>query len=83
MDELPLLIEACRRLGAPETQADVMARQLLKRADQLSSERGISREASLEYLLKLVISGRNGSVDTSFTGGSKDMLPKPNSSEQA
>ena len=60
MDEQAALTELCLRLGSSPTQADTMARQLLKRADQLAAERGLTREAALEYLLQLVVKGRNG-----------------------
>lgn len=63
MDEFTALVELCRRLGAPAPQAETMARQLLKRADQLALDRGISREAAMDYLLRLVVKGRNGVVD--------------------
>jgi hypothetical protein len=43
-----------------------MARQLLKRADQLAAERGIAREAALKGLLELVIKGRAGEVPGNF-----------------
>ena len=60
MTELEQLTEACVQLGAPRPQATIMAAQLLKRAGQLAIERGISREAALANLLKLVIQGRSG-----------------------
>jgi len=37
-----------------------MAAQLLKRADQLASERGIERTQALAQLIDLVIKGRAG-----------------------
>lgn len=49
------------RLGAEPAQADVMARQLLKRAKQLAQERKISELDALESLLKQVIEARQGS----------------------
>ena len=60
MSELEQLTEACVRLGAGRAQAETMAAQLLKRAGQLATERGISREAALAHLLKLVIQARTG-----------------------
>jgi hypothetical protein len=62
MDELIQLTEYCRRLGAPPAQAEAMARQLLKRADQLTAERGQTREDAMAYLLRLVAQGRLGQV---------------------
>jgi len=42
-----------------------MAAQLLKRAGQLATERGITREAALTHLLNLVVKGRNGEAPDS------------------
>ncbi len=47
-------------LGAPETQAPVMAAQLLKRAGQIAGERNISKVEAAETLLKQVIEARQG-----------------------
>ena len=66
MDELIQLTEYCRRLGAPPAQAEAMARQLLKRADQLAAERGQPREVAMAYLLRLVAQGRLGQVPAEF-----------------
>lgn len=66
MDELAPLTKLCRNLGATPEQADTMARQLIKRADQLVAERGQTREAALEYLLRLVVQGRSGDVPAEF-----------------
>ena len=66
MDELNRLTDLCHRLGAPPEQADAMARQLLKRADQLVVERGQTREDALAYLLKLLVQGRGGEVPEEF-----------------
>lgn len=43
-----------------------MAAQLLKRAEQLASERGIPREAALQGLLEMVVKGRAGEVPAPF-----------------
>ncbi len=48
-------------LGADEAQAKVMAAQLLKRAEQIAEERGISKVEATETLLKQVIEARQGS----------------------
>lgn len=48
-------------LGAPEAQAKVMASQLLKRAEQIAAERGISKVNATENLLKQVVEARQGS----------------------
>jgi hypothetical protein len=67
MDELAQLTALCRRLGAPtDAQAEILARQLLKRADQLAAERGLAREAALKHLLDVLVSGRRGEVPPGF-----------------
>lgn len=67
MHELAQLTQLCRRLGAAtEAQAETMARQLIKRADQLAVERGIGREAAMERLLSVLVHGRAGQVPPGF-----------------
>lgn len=46
------------QLGAPEEQADVMAKQLLKRAEQIAEEQEISKVHAVESLLKKVVEAR-------------------------
>ena len=65
-DEVEKITVICERLGAPREQAATMARQLLKRADQLSAERGIAREAALAQLLQILVEGRHGNVPPGF-----------------
>ena len=48
------------RLGAEPPRAEVMAGQLLKRARQISVERGITEVEALENLLKQVVEARQG-----------------------
>jgi len=48
---------ALARLGCPPERADVMAAQLLKRAQQLASERGWTETESLAHLLRLMAGG--------------------------
>lgn len=60
MTELEQVTQLCERLGAAPAQAQTMAAQLLKRADQLAVERGITREAALKGLLDVVVKGRAG-----------------------
>ena len=62
MDELAGLREFFQRLGADGAQADVMARQLAKRADQVAAQRGIPREQALAELLRKVAEGRAGNA---------------------
>lgn len=66
MTEHGQLTQLCAQLGAPPAQAATMAAQLLKRADQLAIERGITREAALQGLLDVVIKGRAGEVPSQF-----------------
>ena len=66
MTEEEQLRALCERLGASPAQAATMAAQLLKRANQLALERGISREAALKHLLEVVVKGRSGEVPEGF-----------------
>lgn len=66
MSEHEQLTQLCERLGAPRDQAATMAAQLLKRAEQLAVERGITREAALRGLLEVVVKGRAGEVPAQF-----------------
>ncbi len=83
MDELAQLTKLCRGLGATPEQAGAMARQLIKRTDQLVAERGQTREEVMAYLLRLVVQGRGGEVPREFQppapGGAADQN-KPDSS---
>lgn len=67
MTELEQLTLVCERLGASRAQAQTMAAQLLKRAEQISTERGITREAALAALMEVVIKGRAGEVPPKFS----------------
>jgi hypothetical protein len=66
VSEVEKITVICERLGAPSKQAATMALQLLKRADQLSVERGIARETALAQLLQILVEGRQGNVPTGF-----------------
>jgi hypothetical protein len=66
MTELEQLTRFCERLGAPRTQAATMAAQLMKRADQLALERGVTREVAMQGLLDVVVKGRAGDVPPQF-----------------
>jgi hypothetical protein len=48
-------------MGASESQAQVMASQLLKRAGQIAVERDVSTVEAVEILLKQVVEARQGS----------------------
>jgi hypothetical protein len=66
MNEHEQLAQLCQRLGASRAQAETMATQLLKRAEQHAAERGTTREAALQRLLELVVKGRAGEVPPGF-----------------
>ena len=58
MDADPSQVAAVlARLGCPPERTGVMAAQLLKRADQLASERGWPRPDALAHLLRLMAGG--------------------------
>lgn len=50
-----------------------MAAQLLKRAEQIAGERGVTREVALKGLLDVVVKGRAGEVPAAFAA----VRPKP------
>lgn len=66
MSDLEKVTELCVRLGSPPAQAATMAKQLLKRADQISTERGIRREEAMAQLLQILVQGRQGEVPVAF-----------------
>jgi len=66
VNEHAQLTQLCERLGAPHAQAEAMAAQLLKRADQLAAERDEPREEMLAHLLRLLVQGRSGEVPADF-----------------
>jgi hypothetical protein len=66
MSELEQVTELCAKLGAAPEQAATMARQLVKRADQLSAERKIPREQAMAQLLQILVQGRHGNVPVEF-----------------
>lgn len=59
-EQLNMIRALFSKMGASEEQAKVMALQLLKRANQIASDRGISMVESVEILLKQVIEARSG-----------------------
>jgi hypothetical protein len=59
-EDIRMVAELFTGMGASAEQADVMAAQLLKRAEQLAEARNISKVAALENLLKQVIEARQG-----------------------
>ena len=77
MSEREQLAQLCERLGAPRLQAQTMAAQLLKRAEQISEERGVTREAALKGLLDVVIKGRAGETPAAFAPSPPPCEPGP------
>lgn len=71
MSDVEKIATLCERLGAPPAQAATMARQLLKRADQLAAGRGLTREAALAQLLQILVEGRQGNVPPGMRTPSK------------
>ena len=69
MSEHEQLAALCRKMGAAPAQAEAMATQLAKRADQLAVERGITRVDAMAHLLQLVVKGRSGEAPPGFEGG--------------
>lgn len=60
MDEVARVAALLSEMGASGSQAEVMARQLIKRAEQQAAERGTDKVAALSRLLELVHAGRRG-----------------------
>lgn len=69
MSEHEQLVALCAKMGAAHAQAEIMATQLAKRADQLAAERGITRVEAMGRLLQLVVKGRSGEAPPGFEGG--------------
>jgi hypothetical protein len=59
----------CLSLGSNPEQAETMARQLARRADQLVVARAWTREQAIAHLLRLVTEGSAGVAPTGFEGG--------------
>ncbi|WP_309026009.1 hypothetical protein [Pelagicoccus enzymogenes] len=60
MAEVDQVASILEQWGAEGSQAKVMAAQLLKRAEQISEQRGVEKVEALADLLKLVKAGRDG-----------------------
>lgn len=58
--ELAGVTELFRRMGAADDQAEIMARQLLKRAGQIAEEQDITEVEAAQALLNKVIQARQG-----------------------
>lgn len=62
MDEVERVSALFRGLGAEKKQAERMALQLLKRAEQLAEEKKTTKLLELQRLLEISISGSQGSL---------------------
>lgn len=69
MSELEQVKRLCASLGADDGQAERMAAQLMKRADQIAKQRGCSRVDAMQYLLSLTMKGAQGETPEGFEGG--------------
>lgn len=74
--EMEMLVRLCAGLGAGPEQATAMAKQLMKRADQLVAERGMAREDAMRYLLEVVTKGRAGSVSPDYDAARPPITPE-------
>jgi len=63
---LEMLTQAFAQMGATSEQAPVMAAQLLKRARQVASDRGVPETVALSELLTKVTAGRRGEYGAEF-----------------
>lgn len=77
MSELEQVTRLCRSMGADEAQAQRMAEQLLKRADQIAVDRGCDRVQAMQYLLGLTMKGAQGEAPPGFEGGQSPESPAP------
>jgi hypothetical protein len=68
MIEHEQLVALCAKMGATPAQAETMATQLAKRADQIAAQRGITRVEAMAHLLEVVVKGRNGETPPGFEG---------------
>ncbi len=69
VDDLEQVKRLCRSLGADEKQAEVMAKQLLKRAEQIARERNCDQVEAMRYLLDISLKGASGEAPPGFEGG--------------
>lgn len=64
-DETQQIAQIFVNLGAEQTMARQMARQLIKRAEQRSHEEGISKTEALKELLEVAVYGAQGMLKPS------------------
>ena len=60
-----------RNLGADQDQAITMARQLIKRAEQLAEEKNSTKVSELQALLETAICGAQGIIKPDKKGDSE------------
>lgn len=60
MEDVEQLTKMFEQMGSEPKQAEVMARQLLKRAEQIAEREGIDKLTALSRLLQIVKAGREG-----------------------
>ena len=60
-----------RNLGADQDQAITMARQLIKRAEQLAEEKNSTKVSELQSLLETAICGAQGTLKPDKKGDSE------------
>ena len=70
-DKIPEVAQIFVNLGASEKNAQVMAKQLIKRAKQIAEEKKTSKITELQKLLEISVLGAQGrlhpSDETQFT----------------
>ena len=66
----------CRSFGADEQQAAVMAKQLMKRAEQIARERNCDQVEAMRYLLDIALKGAQGEAPPGFEGGPPPEPPR-------
>jgi 16S rRNA C1402 N4-methylase RsmH len=64
-DEIQQIAQIFVNLGAEQTMARQMARQLIKRAEQRSHEEDISKTEALKELLEVAVYGAQGMLKPS------------------
>ncbi len=69
VDDFEHVKRLCRSFGADEAQAETMARQLMKRADQIAEQRNCDRTEAMAYLLEITLKGARGEAPPGFEGG--------------
>lgn len=71
-EELKQIEKLCIDLGSEPDQAQRMASQLVKRADQCVAEKGMDRVEAMKRLLEMVVMGRQGLVPPGISGQNEE-----------